>query len=1094
MVLGDRIVFTGEGALDSINGRFKMRAGTDTSRWFRQLPPLLAAFVALTAEPPAVASTNGILPYTVRIWQTDDGLPQNSVFDIAQTSDGYLWVGTREGLARFDGVRFTVVDDLAAPELKNGWITALCTGRDGSLWIGLEAGGVTRLKDGVFSHFTEAGGLASTQIHCLFEAKDGTVWIGSRGGLNRYRDGKLTRLTQQEGLADNFVQGICEDSQGLLRVATRRGLNTLSKEGVVTGVVSFGTNWTANALREVSADRQGNLWIGSVDGLTRVSATETAFYGLAEGLPDRVVNVVFADHAGQTWVGTYGGLARIVNGKVIPRTGHESVFGDLVYVIFEDREDNLWVGARDGLYRLNPARFTTYTTSEGLTRNNVMSVCEDRSGTIWLGIWDGGLNALRGGKVTAYNSPVELARDSVLSLYEGRASVPASPILPASAQARGDARPPGDAQSGALGTTRPTTNVDSGAREDARPPARSDIALWIGMDLNGGLNLFTNGSREAVPRPPGLLNGAIRVIEQAADGALWIGTSAGLNVWGGNACAAYTVANGLAGDDVLAILADSDGGVWLGTDGGLARWEKGKFTNFTTRDGLSHNAVDALYQDRDHTLWIGTRGGGLNRFHAGKFTAYTGKQGLFSDEVYEILEDDSSYFWMSCRHGIFRVARKEFDDLDHGALKSLTCTVFGKADGLVSVQCNGVAKPAGWKARDGRLWFPTIRGVVAVETGIKTNAKPPPVVIEEVLADRKAVRGPQSQVSSPKTQGTASGSLPQAQAAVFSSPEFGARPLEITPGRGELEIHYTALSFQAPEKNLFRYMLEGADADWSEPVTQRTAHYHNLAPGHYRFLVKACNNDGIWNETGTAVALVLQPHFWQTWWSRAAVGAAVVLFLTVLYRFRVERLRELERLRVDIAANLHDDVGARLTKVAMLTEQVAHEAAATDRVQPQIQALSRTAREVIQAMDEVVWTINPKNDSLENLANYVFQYAQEYFQNTDVRCRLDMPAQLPDRGISTEARHNLFMAVKEALNNVLKHAAATEARISLAVAEKKLTLTIIDNGRGFDPRQARATGDGLRNMKDRLEQIGGRLSLASTPGKGTTIRLEAPTK
>jgi signal transduction histidine kinase len=207
---------------------------------------------------------------------------------------------------------------------------------------------------------------------------------------------------------------------------------------------------------------------------------------------------------------------------------------------------------------------------------------------------------------------------------------------------------------------------------------------------------------------------------------------------------------------------------------------------------------------------------------------------------------------------------------------------------------------------------------------------------------------------------------------------------------------------------------------------------------------------------------------------------------------RVARLRELERLRVEIAANLHDDVGARLTKVAMITELVDHETSPRERSKPHIQALARTTREVIRAMDEIVWTINPKNDTLENLANYIFQHAQEYFQNTNVRCRLDMPAQLPDRPISTEMRHNLFMAVKEALNNVLKHAAATEVRITLAVSPSHLMLTIIDNGRGFVPEQARPAGNGLRNMNTRLEKLGGRLTLESKPDTGTIIRMEAP--
>ena len=1046
-----------------------MSCGPGIWRRLRWLILSIAISAGWTFHSAAAAPRRGPLPYTVRIWQTDDGLPQNSVYDIAQTSDGYLWVGTREGLARFDGVRFTVVDDPAAPELRHAWVTALCTGKDGSLWVGLEAGGVTRLKDGVFLHLSEADGLAGGQVQCLFAARDGIVWVGSRGGLSRCSEGKTGKVTQVHGLSDNFVQGICDDSHGTLQVATRRGLNSVSKEGAVTGVVNFGTNWTANSLKEAYTDRQGRLWIGSADGLSRVSGSETAFYGLAEGLPDRVINVVFEDHAGQVWVGTYGGLARLVNDKVVSRAGRESVYGDLIYTIFEDREENLWVGARDGLYRLNPARFTTLTTSQGLTRNNVMSVCEDRFGTIWLGIWDGGLNALRGGKVTAYNSPVPLARDSVLSLHEAGASAVAEEILSA---------------------------ADPATRETGTP-ARANPALWVGMDLNAGLNLFRNGERQVVLRPGGWLSGAIRAVTEDTQGALWIGTSSGLNVLRGGECTAYTTANGLPGNDVLAILPDGQAGFWIGTDAGLSHWQHGTFTNYTTRDGLSHNAAGALYLDVGGTLWVGTRGGGLNRYRAGRFTAYTTRQGLFSDEIYEILEDDYGFFWMSCRHGIFRLARKELDDLDRGVLKSVNCTAFGKADGLVSVQCNGVAKPAGWKAHDGRLWFPTIRGVVAVETRIKTNSKPPPVVIEAVIADRKPVPGPR--ITGPsadglvKAAGRSQAEGRQAQGPVAGM-AFGEEPLEIGPGRGDLEIHYTALSFQAPEKNLFMYMLEGVDANWSEPVTQRTARYHNLGPGKYRFLVKACNNDGVWNETGAAVRLVLLPHFWQTWWFRTALPLLLAVMLTLVYRARVERLRELEQLRMDIAANLHDDVGARLTKVAMITELVDQETPATDRAKTQIQAISRTTREVIQAMDEVVWTINPRNDSLENLANYIFQHAQEYFQNTGVRCRLDLPAQLPDRAISTEARHNLFMAVKEALNNVLKHSAASEVRITLGLAEKQLTLTVVDNGRGFVPDQAHAVGEGLRNMKDRLEQIGGRLVLKSAPGQGTTVRMEVETQ
>jgi ligand-binding sensor domain-containing protein/signal transduction histidine kinase len=984
-------------------------------------PWLLVLAAGFSSLPVAAADvlTNDTLPYSVRVWQTDDGLPQNSVYAIAQTSNGYLWVGTREGLARFDGVRFTPVDEPTAPELKHGWITALKATRDGSLWIACDGSGLVRWKNGVPLHLSEKDGLAGNQPRCLLEGNDGSLWVGGEGGLSRYRDGKFTNFTTRQGLGDNSVRALCEDRQGNLRVATRRGLSTLSPAGAITGTVSFGANYTANALRSLCEDRHGHLWVGSTEGLYRQDGVNRTVFGAGEGLPDQTVNAIYEDQAGQIWVGTYVGLARMIDEKLTPQTSAEAVYGDLVYTIFEDQENNLWVGARDGLYRLNPARFTTYTTEQGLTGNNVMSVCEDHAGTVWLGVWGGGLNALQDGKVTAYSSTNTPVRDSVLSLHEDR-----------------------------------------------------EGTLWIGLEEGGGVEQFKGGRRQAFARQFGPVTTAIHALYKDREGTLWAGTRMGLVAIKNGRHSTFTAANGLAGDTVLALYEDAETNLWIGTETGLSRRRGGKFTNFTTRDGLSDNWVDAVYEDREHNLWIGTRNGGLNRFRDGKFTAYTTRQGLFSDEIYEILEDDFGYFWLSCRRGLFRVARKVLDECDGGSAKTIACTVFGKADGLLSVQFNGVARPAGWKGSNGRLWFPTIRGVVAVETSIKTNPRPPPVLIEEVSADRKRVRSDAWRVV-----GSSAAEFPR------------SGPITIAPGRGELEIHYTALSFQAPEKNRFKYMLEGLDSAWQDAGGQRVVLYHNLAPKSYRFRVIASNNDGVWNDTGASLALVLLPHYWQTWWFKAAIVALVALVLTLLYRVRVARLRELERLRVEIAANLHDDVGARLTKMAMVTEFVDRETAKGDRNKPHVQTLFTTTREVIQAMDEIVWTINPKNDTLDHLANYIFQYAQEYFQDTGVRCRLDLPAQLPDYAVSTEVRHNLFMAVKEALNNVLKHAAASEARVSLSVADDSITITITDDGRGFVPESAGAAGNGLANMKRRLESISGRLTLESKPGAGTTIKM-----
>lgn len=959
----------------------------------------------------AEAVTNEPVRYNVRSWQTDEGLPQNSVHALAQTPDGYLWVGTHEGLARFDGVRFLLLDDPDAPFLKQSSIMALCAGRDGSLWIASENHGLTCLKEGVFTRFTGSNDLPGKQVQCLLESADGSLWIGGDGGLARFKDGTLTRFRQTARLVNNSIKALVEHPRGIIRAATVTGLVSINTEGR-EDVENFGLGVVTNILKAAGVDRRGQLWLGTLDGLICLNEGKRQSYGVAEGLPDRIITFIHEDRAGQLWVGTYSGMVRLVNDRPVRWSPTTKPLTDLTYTMYEDQEGGLWVGGRDGLYRLNPARLSTYTANDGLSYNNVTSVLEDRAGDMWFGTWGGGVDRLRDGQFTAITATNGLTLDNVLSLQAGR-----------------------------------------------------DGSLWVGMDQAGGLNRLRAAlTNDFSPGTNALLN-VIRVIHEDREGTLWIGTSSGLNRIKDGHYETYTATNGLPGNVVMAICERADGSIWLGVDGGLARWTGHGFEHYGLREGLSSVAVNALYEDAQQTLWIGTRTGGLNRYRDGKFTAYTTRQGLFSDEVYEIVADDYGCFWMSCRRGIFRVSRHELDEIDRGIIPSAHSIVFGKVDGLASVQCNGVSKPAGWKSRDGRIWFPTIRGVVAMEARININRHPPPVVIEGVRAGREPL------VLPPRTAD-------------------GSQLLKVPPGRGELQIQYTALSLQVPEKVRFKHRLEPLEKDWVDAGAERSAAYNTVAAGRYRFQVIACNNDGVWNETGATLAIQMLPHYWQTWWFRAGVGALGLGLLIYVYRARVDRLHEIEQLRIQIASDLHDDVGSRLTKVAMVTELVDRETPDTDRSKRHIANISGTVREITRAMDEIVWTINPRNDTLDNLANYVFQYATEYFQNTGVRCRLDVPVELPDHPISTEERHNLFMAVKEAFHNVLKHSAASEVHVGLTVAGNLLTLTIADNGKGVSPNLSGPAGDGLVNMKQRLQRIHGRFAFTSAPGQGTTVTFE----
>lgn len=985
--------------------------GSRTSRlgWVISLFALLVGFSCARS-----VAGSGPVTFKLRQWQTDDGLPQNSVRAICQAPDGYLWVGTDEGVVRFDGITFVPLESESFPQLRQLRITALVADRAGGLWIGTEADGLFVLKSGGLSRCTSSNGLPVGPVRSLLVTRNQELWIGTDSGLAS--PGKCTDASGKwVAVSVPPVRALLEDRDGRLQIGTTRGLLEFDPNlrTVLTNRSPAAVSGSTRALLRGEDER---LWVATSDGLFASRTNQSPQWPRVAGLPSAIVTSLCSGGAGELWVGSFGGLTLLFEGKVTNWQELGKTFDDPVNTLFRDREGNLWVGAKSGLYRLTPSQFHHLTSDQGLPGNNVVSVCEDASGALWAAIWGTGLTRIQGGNFLTLRATNGLTHESVLALHPGR-----------------------------------------------------DGFLWVGFDFGGGLNRITRGLTNNYPRSGNSVPAAVRVIHQDRENALWVGTSRGLFRFEGESVTAFTATNGLAGNTVMALCETRTGALWIGTDGGLNRWAEGRFDSFKRSAGLSHETILALHEDSEGVLWIGTKAGGLNRLQGGVFTSYSTAQGLFSDEVFEIVEDDFGYLWMSCRRGLFRVAKADFAALDRGDLKQLNCVSYGREDGLATAQFNGVAKPAGWKARDGQLWFPTIRGVVAVEARILPNQQPPLVAIEQVLANRLVLR-PALSISNPPPV------------------------LQVPPGARELELHYSALSLQAPERNRFRHRLEGVDSDWVDAGRRRVANYYALRPGDYRFRVQACNNDGIWSSGEASLEIRVAPHFWETWVFKALIAAGAVGLLVAFYRARLGRLREIERLRIRIASDLHDDVGSRLTKVAMVTEAVEREIASDDAIKPMIQSIARTVREITRAMDEIVWTINPRNDALDNLASYTYQYAEEYFRGTRVRCRLDFPVELPNHTISTEERHNLFMAFKECLNNVLKHARASEVRVTLSLTADQLTFVIADNGVGLPDDPKSPAGEGLANMRERLAQIGGRMEIRSDPGEGTVVRLQAPVR
>jgi PAS domain S-box-containing protein len=800
----------------------------------------------LFCHSPALALNpkKAITQYRHRAWKTEDGLPQLSAHAIIQTRDGYLWIGTQEGLVRFDGVHFTIFDKRNTPGLENHSIFTLLEGRDGSLWIGT-GGGLSRLKDGRFITYSTDQGVSHNLIYDLYEDPEGNLWVGTfGGGLNRLQAGRWTAYTVKEGLASNFVTSICGSKSSGLWIGTNDGV-TRYKDGKFT---TFTTKdgLAHNSVFDVYEDRKGNIWIGTADGLSLWREGRFRTFTTREGLSSNEIRSIYEDRDGNLWIGTEGkGLNRFNDGTFTSLTTREGLSDDFVYSLCEDREGSLWVGTYGGgLNRLSDGKFTTYSTAEGLPDDLVRPIFQSRDGSIWIGTQKGGLTHFKDGRFKTYTTKDGLAYNGVRALAED-----------------------------------------------------SEGALWVGTG-GGGLSRFRNGKFTNYTTRDGLANDYILALIVSRDGSVWIGTKGGgLSHYQNGRFTNYTTGDGLLDGVVRTILESRDGSLWIATNRGLSRLKDGRFTSYTTREGLSHNFLFSLYEDRAGVLWVSTFGGGLNRFKDGKFTSYTTAVGLFDDVAFQILEDDEGNLWMSCNRGIYRVSKRELEAFDRGEIKKITCQVYGTADGMQSAECNGSAQPAGVRTRDGRLWFPTAKGVVVIDPrNLGLNDLPPPVVIEKVLANKQSL------------------------------PLTGV--IQLSPDQRELEIRYAALSFLAPQRVFFKYRLEGFDKDWVDAGTRREAFYTNLPPGRYRFQVLACNNDGVWNLTGAALEFYLKPHFYQTIWFYLLCTLTVLLALAGGYHLRIRQVRarelQLSQLVSERTAKLQAEVLERQRVEKALREREQH--------------------------------------------------------------------------------------------------------------------------------------------------------------------------
>jgi signal transduction histidine kinase/ligand-binding sensor domain-containing protein len=991
------------------------------------VPPSLARWALLPLIATTVSATTFLADgYSIRIWQTEDGLPQNLVSSAVHTRDGYLWLGTYGGLVRFDGERFQVFDAVNAPEIADSRITALFEDASGTLWISQESGTLTRYHNARFE--TVPLRPEPTHNHIL--------------GMGSDEQGRLWAM-RQNGVVDSLDSGarlpslIGSDIPGIMSWSrSDRGKIWLNQNGRAARLengkinpISFDSTSRSGLEGGVVAARDGGVWIARDNRIRKWKdgqwtedrgefPTESPSFGLelhdgtlAVGTVDAGLYLIFGDSRATVHLHRNNGLPR-----------------NWIRFVYEDREGTLWVGVGDaGLASVRPSVFSMLNSPDQWQGRSVHCVAPGRNGSLWIGTEGGGLYHYSAGQWSRYGEAEGLG-----PFIWGLTETPAGEV-------------------------------------------------WAGNFWWGGPHRLEQGrfvrheSVEATSSP------ALSLLHDRLSGDLLVGTRDGLTRLQRDQSISLINSSEFPVSDATALAQDQQGTIWCGfSQGGLARVAGGKVTLFRRKDGLASDSVQSLFSDDDGTLWIGTADSGLTRYAHGRFVNLGIAQGLVDKAICHILDDGLGYFWLSTRHGLQRVAKAELNRCADGLIPRIGGQNYDQHDGLPTIQFTGGLQAAGCKTADGRLWFASSKGLVCVDPSrIHPNPTPPPVVIESLIVDGQ-----------PAAPGAVAERLP--------------------PDHQRLEFHFSGLSFVAPNKVLFKYRLEGIDDGWVDAGPKRTASYSRLPAGNYRFRVIACNNDGVWNSEGTALALTVAPFFWQTWWFVGSCTLLVIVSAAMTARYvtrrrlqtrmeHLERQHALERERARIARDIHDDIGTSLIRIALFSQPKQN---ALDHPQQTATVLARiysTAREMTRALDEIVWAIDPRHDTLESLILYMGRLAEELLFAVEVRCRLDVPLEVPAWPLRAETRHNLFLAFKEALNNVVKHAAATEVRISVEVRSHDFILTLRDNGRGFDrerpqssERHRLSSGNGLRNIEGRIAQIGGRCEIDSQFGKGTVISFLIP--
>jgi ligand-binding sensor domain-containing protein/two-component sensor histidine kinase len=1007
--------------------------------------------------------------YQFNHFSIDHSLSQTVFQAILQDKKGYMWFGTRHGLIKYDG--YTLTHFEFDPNNKNALpdhdVYRLCEDSAGNLWLSSSNSSLLSKYNqhtGIFTAYRQDDNNKFAAppgiVTCMVTDKRGQLWIGTEAGLCYYEaaTGRIVNLSAEifpDTLCSRSISCLMADHKGLLWIGTGNGINIYDPVRKKTRLFNPGDkNYTTNqAIASILEDHSGVIWI-SVNG---------------------------------KGIYRYNSLAGTSNIYRNASTDPNSVCSNYVNSLLEDHHYNIWACSYDAgisIYQPVKDNFKTFRSdinnNHSLTSNQVVTFYEDRSGVLWIGTNGGGLvNCnLTAKKFDVFNNwdkqyisyyPLSLYKDHSGKIYMttfGRGMQEFNPSA-------------GTFKSYQLVLTHNKTsaiNYCYGAFE------ASDGNFYI-AGYNSGFhkidrkaNKFTSVIPGGYQQDTGYSN-LFNCITEDLDKRLWIGTNKGLKCYDMKANKyhafeqLYRDTNELSKTGIVNLYCDREGMLWIAGSKGLlllnTKTGKTKIFKHNENDpaSISHNIINYFYDDNKGAVWIATDGG-LNRFDKQheKFTAYTIKNGLPGNAVIGILPGDDGNLWLSTNKGICKFTPPSYEN---GVAIFRNYNV---SDGLPSDEYYYTTSV---KANDGTLYFASTAGLVAFKPGdIIDNSFAPPVIITDFKVLNKSI-----------TAGDSTG--------ILKLPADETKVIKLSYQQNIFSFTFSAMSYVHPEKNLYAYMLVGFDRDWNyTDATNRFANYTNLDAGTYTFKVKASNNDGVWNDKGVFVKLIITPPWWLTWWFKLLCFLAAAMIGYAIYNTRMQKIRDVRRIRNKIASDLHDDLGATLSSISIMSELVNQQV--KDKV-PQassiLEKIGSSSRNMIESVNDMVWAINPQNDSFENIVKRMRTFASEILSAKDIAFHFDFDKNLLQYKLKMEMRRNFYLIFKEAVNNLAKYSEADNAFVMIWNRENNLKMTIRDDGNGFDHTSI-VGGNGLNNMQQRADMIKATFRLESVPGKGTIIELE----